>query len=88
MVSEKEAIEQFNQPDYIVETSYRTFYWFNLMLMWKRSNERDGTYYKIKEIDGEIWRVEECVLIKLDPDVQVKWQLANVDKILLGDNNG
>lgn len=91
MVSEKEAIEQFNQPDYIVEASYKTFYWFNLMLMWKRGSSTpgsNGTYSKIKEIDGEIWRFESSyTLTKLDPDVQVKWQLSNVDKILLGNNN-
>ena len=62
------------------------------MLMWKRgssSSGANGNYSKIKEIDGEIWRVESSyTLTKLDPDVQVKWQLSNVDKILLGDNNG
>lgn len=86
-----EAIKNFNEPEYIAQHfGYEAAFWFNVMLMWRSqslSSNKTGIFLKIKVFNNEIWAesLDARELRKLEPDIQIKWELSNVDKALLGE---
>jgi hypothetical protein len=93
-VHRTEAIEKFNQPDYITyaEDGHERLYWFSLLLQWRQAttNGSGGDFYSLKNVDDLIYEVKDQgrVLQKCTPDAQAKWTMHNVDDILLGAEDG
>lgn len=91
-----DAIEKFNQPCYEGQGDDRNtrLYWFNFMICWRRSSStsssEEGEFRHLKVCDGLLYEVCDNgrVLQKVTPDTQAKYQMSQVDSILLGDNDG
>ena len=94
-MNKEEAIERFNAPDYTNYGSDNHFrmYWFSGLMVWRRnsasSTSTQGIFHKLKEVGEELFEVMDNgrILQKLSPDIQVKWQLYQVDNIILGEDD-